>query len=200
MWHIIKNVRSLLKTHWRVAVLIGLGVALGGVYLSGRLAERSVVEQTGGPSVAAAVVGEAGGVAIFETFQIAIPDGWERVPEREGGDGGVLLYLRGPMTGDQHLVVAAEVYPVAKGVTLSGFAGSYTAEWPIESFPVDREVKLCGQAARIVGFTNADGDNLVLFCVHQQQAYVIVMIAPAETMPEHAEFFHKVLAGLQLYE
>ncbi len=196
----MKKVGSLRKIYWAVAVLIGLGVALGGVYLWHRLAERSVVEATGGPSVAAPVAAEPGGMATFETFQIAIPDGWQRVPEREGRDGGVLLYLRGPAVGDQHLVIAAEVYPVAKGVTLSGFVRSYTADWPIERFPVDREVRLCGEAAQMVGFTNADGDNLVLFCVYKQQAYVVVMVAPAETMPECTELFHEVLGGLQLYE
>ena len=52
----------------------------------------------------------------------------------------------------------------------------------------------------MLGFTNADGDNLVLFSLHVQQAFVIVMIAPAETMPAHVENFHTVLDGLQLYE
>jgi len=183
-------------------MLVAVGLVLAGPpYVRSRRAALVPGTASTQPATASKEVGENDSrIARFDTFQLVIPDGWERLTEREGGEKGPLLYLRGPLAGGQHLIIAADVYPVAKGVTLNGFIRTYTAEWPIQSFPVDEEVKFCDQQARMLGFTNADGDNLVLFSLHVQQAFVIVMIAPAETMPAHVENFHTVLDGLQLYE
>ena len=184
-----------------VALVVGLVVlAVGGRYLQGRFAESSGPVSEDLELAGVAQADDVEGVASFETFRIAVPDGWERVPEREGGEDGALLFLRGPVVGDQHLVIAADVFPVAKGVTLSGVASRYAAEWPVAAVPMDQNVQLCGQDARMLGFTNADGDNLVIFCVHKQRAYVIAMVAPSESMSEHVASFHEVLKGMEMYE
>ncbi len=200
MWHTMRKLRLPAKASRYLAVLIGLGAVIGGVYLWHRQASRGLIELAGPPGPPTSSAAQTAQVATYETFQIAIPQGWQRVPEHEGGESGVLLYLRGPLLDGQPLVIAAEVYPVAKGVTLAGFVNSFTAEWPLERLPVQRDVELCGQPAQAITFTNADGDNLVLFCLYKQQAHVIVMVAPAQTLPTHAKLFHEVLAGLQLYE
>ncbi len=184
-----------------VALVIGILVlALGGRYLQGRLEESRAAVAEDHEAAGEAQAEDVEGVARFETFRIDVPDGWERVPEREGGEDGALLFLRGPVAGSQHLVVAADVFRVAKGVTLAGLASRYASEWPVDEVPVDENVQLCGYDARMLGFTNADGDNLVIFCLHKQRAYVIAMVAPSESMPEHVGSFHEVLKGMQMYE
>jgi len=184
-----------------VALVVGiLVIVVGGRHLRGKFPETSGTVSGDREEAGTLQVEDVDKMASFECFRIAIPDGWQRVVEREGGENGALLFLRGPVVGDQHLVIAADVFPVAKGVTLSEFATQYASEWPVEKVPVDEKVQLCGQDARMLGFTNADGDNLVIFCVHKQRAYVIAMVAPSETMPEHLATFHEVLQGMQMYE
>lgn len=180
-----------------VAVCAALAAITGGIWLMGRDSSSDTLPES--PPSANTPDTSPTNVADFPTFRMVIPEGWERLQEREGEDGAI-LFLRGPAAGDTNLVFAANVVPVAKGVTLNGFMSNYTSDWPIQEFPLNEDIKLCDQDAHIIGFTNGDGDNLVLFCIYKQAAHIIVMVAPSATMPQYINTFYSVVAQMQLYE
>lgn len=202
LWHGLRERRVLGQALALTgALVIAFILVVGPWYLRSRQqatppADGSATREDGQQRLAE----EDDAVARFESLQMVIPEGWARVPDHEKAEGGVLLYLRGPLVDGQHLVVAVQVYRVPKDTTLSGFTESYMSGWGVESFPFERDIRLCDQPARVIGFTNDDGDNLVVFCLHRQQVYAIAMVAPADTMAQHLELFHGVLAGLQLFE
>ncbi|NLJ36358.1 MAG: hypothetical protein GX358_09075 [candidate division WS1 bacterium] len=162
-----------------------------GRMLSGAAAGHQSSSQAGDPSEE---------VARFETFQFAIPAGWERVSEQEDGDDGVLLYLRGPLVENQHLVVAVQWHLMPEVTDLHSLVESYRNRLGVTAFPLEREISLCGRPAQAAGLTNDEGDNLLVFCLNEQEAFVIVMVAPANTMAQHLDLFHGVLGGLQFFE
>lgn len=136
----------------------------------------------------------------LDTFQMTIPVGWERIQQDKAGSSELALLLRGPLFKGQNLLIAIRTIPIRKGVTLDGFVDRVTSSWPMQKFPVDRKIDFCNQDARMLGFTNEDGDNLVIMFVHKQTGYVIVSIAPEEQMPRCWKIFYDVLRGFQLYE
>lgn len=139
-------------------------------------------------------------VAELEEFQMTVPVGWARIESREVPNSRVSLFLRGPIFEGQNLIIAVQTMPVQKATTLDGFVDSFTADWPMHEFPMDRNIRFCNQDARMVGFTNEDGDNLVIMFVHDGTGYVIVSLAPEAKMPQCWQIFHDVLRGFQLYE
>jgi hypothetical protein len=197
--------RSTVQHIWLLALVLVVGAVLTvgpwyfrGKQLSGAMVSVSAALSTAGASDESGI--DQSTVARFDTFQFTIADGWERGTEQEQGENGVLLYLRGPMVEAQHLVVALQRYPVASTTQLREFMEEYKSDWPATDFAFERDITLCGQPALTVGFTNDDGDNLMVFCLHNAIAYVIVLVSPANTMHQHLSLFHEVLGGLQFYE
>jgi hypothetical protein len=186
-----------------VAVLVIAAVlTVGPWYLRGRQQDtgRTVFGAATGHPSSSQAGDPSEEVARFETFQFAIPAGWERVTEQEDGDDGVLLYLRGPLVENQHLVVAVQWYLMPEGTDLHSLVESYRNRLGVAVFPLEREISLCGRPAQAAGLTNDEGDNLLVFCLNEQEAFVIVMVAPVHTMAQHLDLFHGVLGGLQFFE
>lgn len=139
-------------------------------------------------------------VAEFDAFRMVIPVGWERVPDRERPHSRLDLFIRGPLVDGQNLVIAVQQLDVLKGTQLDGFVNNFTSDWPMSEFPIEQDVSFCGQDARMLGFTNEDGDNLVIMFMHKDNGFVVVSVAPATRMPDCWQTFFNVLQGFQLYK
>ncbi|MFP3903686.1 MAG: hypothetical protein ACLFWB_05525 [Armatimonadota bacterium] len=139
-------------------------------------------------------------IAEFDSFRMVIPVGWERVPARERPNSRIDLFISGPVVDGQSLVIAVQQVEVPKGTLLDGFVDSFTSDWPMHEFPIEQDVSFCGQEARMLGFTNEDGDNLVMMFMHKDKGIVVVSVAPKTRMPDCWRTFYDVLQGFQLYE
>lgn len=162
-------------------------------------ARQVALPEKPGPDGTAATPGQPG-LAQFDDFQIAIPEGWERREDLEDGGPGTKLILFGPKVADTQLFIGIDVYPLRAGTTLEEFTKQYAERSLPGRSPRAKKATLCDQPAQMLGLTEGGLDKVYLVTVYRDKGFVVGMIGPSGHTNENTAAFREVVNTLQFYE
>jgi zinc-ribbon domain len=176
-------------------LLIAAGIAL---VLWGSKAGKAVVQKA--MDEAKVQVEKAANTVTTDSFEVVIPDGWDRETDKE--TGSTRLFLRGPEVNGTRLVMGIDVYDVGD-MSLEKFSDEAMKRYKDRKWTEDKagpEVTLCGEPARRIAFVDSDGDNLFYLAVSGGKGYLVTMISPEGTMGEQEAAFDEVLKSFDLHQ